>query len=690
MLQRLKTHIEDWLLEEQARWLLWIPVAMACGIILFFMQSATPAYYVGIAVTAAGAPAIVFWKRWPWVRAILLMLFFVGVGFMAAQWQQERLRQPLINYPTAVLPIKATLTEVIADETGKQKLVLTDVEVEGGSRYPLPNTIRLSLKKPNNKLLAGQRIKLRGGMFPLPSPALPDGFDFTRHFYFKNIGAVGFAINPVEILSESENKSWQISLANFRKNLNERVAENLNPHFRDNVSAIAGALITGERAGINQETKEAMRTAGLAHMLAISGLHLGLVTAVIFVLLRYIFLFIPKLALHFNIKKWAAVGALIGGMGYLMIAGFPVSAQRAYVMVALVLLAVLLDRQVLPMRSLALAAIMVLLIMPSSVMGPSFQLSFAATMSIIALFESLYRWRRTRGATPVRHYGISRKVMVYLGGVLATTFVASMITSPFTVYHFNQFTNYHLLANMAASPIFSFMVMPAAVGGVLLMPLGWEQPFLWVMGQGVEWVIAIAVSISSLPNAMMHVPTPPTWALALVAFGACWLCFWLKPIRHLGWLIMAVGLVPFFSTQLPDILVSAKAEQIAIKLDSGEYTMFKGSKRNFKAGLWKDALGIEGFAKAELPQQCDATGCIVEYQGYRIAFPKWKEAAYEDCATVDVIISDFYHECNKGIIIERPKQASTLTIKGGEIIFKQAKSFTARLSSRGKPKWKRE
>lgn len=681
MLQRLKTTLENWLLEEQARWLLWVPMAMACGIILFFAQEKTPPYYASVAFIGVGAPAFVFWKRWPWLKGLLLALFFVGLGFFAAQWQQDRLRQPLINYPTSVLPIEATLTEVIIDEDGKQKLVLTDVEIEGGSRYPMPNTIRLSLKKTDERLLAGQRIKLRGGMFPLPAPALPDGFDFTHHFYFKNIGAVGFALQPVEILDGSGVQNWSIRLANFRKNLNQRIADTLNPYFRDNVAAIAGALITGERAGISEETKEVMRTAGLAHMLAISGLHLGLVTAVFFILFRYLFLFIPKLALRYNIKKWAAIGALFAGFGYLIIAGFPVSAQRAYVMVAIVLMAVILDRQVLAMRSLALAAILILIIMPSSLMGPSFQLSFAATMAIIALFESWYRWRRARDTKPVGRYGFSRKVMLYLGGVLATTFVASMITSPFTVYHFNQFTNYHLLANMAASPIFTFMVMPAAVGGVLLMPLGLEQTFLWVMGQGIEWMVAIATTISSLPEAMLHVPTPPGWSLALFSLGACWLCFWLQPIRHLGWIIMVIATIPFFTTDLPDILVGEKAEQIAIRLEDGKYAMHRGSYRNFKSGLWQEALGIEAFEKTALPQQCDATGCIMEYQGYIIAFPKRKEAAYEDCGMVDVMISDFYHNCEEGIIIERPKSTVTLTMDGNDMVVKKAKAFTERLSS---------
>lgn len=676
-----KTYIENWLLDEQSRWLLWVPVAIGCGVILYFMQHNLPEY-TGIAMFCAGAPALVFWRNMPWARGLLLAIFFAGAGFIAAQFQQYRFEQPILKYPTSVLPITATLQEVIEDE-GKQKLVLERIEVEGGTRYPLPNTIRLSLKKPDKRLIAGQRIKLRGGLFPLPKPALPEGFDFTRHFYFKNIGAVGFALRPVEILQDKAQQSWRINLANFRSKVGEHIDYAMRPYFSDAVIAVSTALITGERSGIPEASKEAMRAAGLAHMLAISGLHLGLVTAVFFVLFRYILLLIPGLALRQPIKKWAAMGSLIAGVGYLTLAGFPVSAQRAYVMVALVLMAIILDRQVMPMRSLALAAIVILLIAPASIMGPSFQLSFSATMGIVALYEFWRRWN-SKGDIKTRGYGFSQKIMLYISGILATTFVASIMTAPYAVYHFNQFTNYHLLANMAASPIFSFMVMPAAVGGVLMMPLGFEQPFLWLMGQGVEWIIAIATSISAMPNAMLHVPTPPAWGLALVAIGSCWLCFWQRPVRHIGWLIIIAGLVPFFTVSLPDILISEKAEQVAIKLENGEYAMLRGSKKNFKAGLWLDALGIERFAKVDKlgnAYKCDKTGCLLDYKGKHIALPKWREVAIEDCAEANIMISSFYTECNNAITIERPKQAVSITIDN-EIKVRKASSFLSRLSAR--------
>jgi len=390
---------------------------------------------------------------------------------------------------------------------------------------------------------------------------------------------------------------------------------------------------------------------------------------------------IPGLALRFPIKKWAAVAALLGGLAYLCIADFPVSAQRAYVMVALVLLAVIIDRQVLPMRSLALAAIVVLLVAPASLLGPSFQLSFAATMAIVALYEAWRRWRQSRPNPAPRYYGWLRRINLYVGGVLATTFVASLITTPYAIYHFNQFVQYHLLANMAASPVFSFIVMPSAVFAMLLLPLGWAHPFLWLMGQGIEWTLAIATAISNLPHAMLHVPTPPGWALAAFSFGVCWLCFWQNRIRHLGWLMILLSIVPFFAMRQPDILIGEKAEQIAIRLDDGGYAMWQGSVKNFKAGLWKEALDVEQFAPHSALKEishCDAAGCILDYHSQQIALPKWREAAAEDCADTAIVITDFYTDCPGAV--DRPQQAVSLWVNDSGITRREADPFSERLS----------
>jgi competence protein ComEC len=675
-------HLQDWLLNEHTRWILWVPIAMAFGVLLYFAYRVPVEY--GVALLSAGLPALVFWRRWLWLRVVLLALALIGLGILAIHWEVQRYAQPLLERPTAILTLEANLEEVIREE-GKQKLVLSELVVEKGISQPLPYRIRLSLKKPDEALRAGQRIRLRAGLFPLPPPALPGSFDFTRHFYFKGIGVVGFALNPVEVISEAEEADWQIQLANFRTQLSQHIIETLSPYYEDPaVAAIANALITGERAGISEESKEAMRVAGLAHMLAISGLHLGLVTGVLFLLIRYFLLFIPTLALRYPIKKWAAFGALLGGMAYLILANFPVSAQRAYIMVALILLAVILDRQVISMRSLALAAIVILLIMPASLMGPSFQLSFAATMAIIALFE-WYRDRRNASGETETRYGVRRKVWLYFSGVMATTFVASLITAPYTIYHFNQLTSYHLLANLVASPIFSFLVMPAGVVAMLLMPLGLDMPFLWLMGYGIELILQLAYQITEWPYAMNHVPTPPVWTILLFSLGAIWFCFWRENPRHLGWGIMIVALIAMSQTAYPLIVVSPKAEQIAIRTAEG-YAMVRGRQRNFNAGLWQEFLGIEEFQEFDPDDfYCDLEACHYSLNDMTIALPKRREILAEECSEVDLIITRYPFGCDEdeAKVIGYPKQAYSVYLSDDQLTLKRAEPFTEQLESYG-------
>lgn len=676
---KFKTRIETLLLEEQTRWLLWLPVAMGLGVWLYFALPREPSPYAGGTAVLLALPSLFWWRRWPWLRAVLWALLAMAVGFAAAQWQTARMESPVVSRETGIVSISGDLAEILDTEKGL-KLVIENPVMEGRQWGVMPDKIRLSLKKPDERLQVGQQIRLRGGLFPLPSPALPGGFDFSRHFYFQGIGAVGFGLQPVEILSEAELSGFAQWLVSTRHELAKKVRDSIeNRH----AGAVSAALITGERSAIAAEVKDAMMGAGLAHMLAISGLHLGLVAGILFVMARTVLVFIPGFALKYMVKKWAAALALLGGFGYLALAGFPVSAQRAYVMVALVLGAVMLDRRVLPMRSLALAAIVILLVSPEALLSPSFQLSFAATIAILTLVESYWTGKSDK---PWLRESLLYKPLVYFGGIIVMSLAASLTTSPFVIYHFNQFTAWDVLGNLAASSLLSLWVMPSAVLAVLLMPLGLDGPLLWLMGEGVELILAVAFWVSSLPYALSYVPTISDGGMALIVLGGCWFCFWLTRWRWLGAPVVMAGVLSLLWVEQPDMLVSEKAEQIAFRLPDGNYAMLKGSMRNFNAGLWQEALGLEGWNKAGDVDEyrCDGFGCVLAVRGYDIAIPKNPTAMAEDCGEAAAIISAFYHDCEaEGLMIERPDMPVALYF-GEEIRMETARSFIQRLRDAGK------
>ncbi len=312
--------------------------------------------------------------------------------------------------------------------------------------------------------------------------------------------------------------------------------------------------------------------AGLAHLLSISGLHFGIVTAFMFFVVRQGLALIPFVALRFPIKKWAAVSAFAGACFYLVFSGASIPAQRSFVMIAIVLLAVLLDRTALSMRLVAWAAVAVLAISPESLLGPSFQMSFAAVVELIAVHETTERrfqvWRG--GAGWLRRGGL------HLAQIALTTLVAGLATAPFALYHFNRFTAYALAANLLAIPLTSFWIMPWAVVATALMPFGLEPWWLHPMAWGIEGVVLVAREVAAWDGAVSLLPAMPAWGLAAISIGGLWLCLWTRRWRLAGLPVIAAGLASIALSKPPDILVSGDGRLMAVRSGSGELMVSSG------------------------------------------------------------------------------------------------------------------
>jgi competence protein ComEC len=318
--------------------------------------------------------------------------------------------------------------------------------------------------------------------------------------------------------------------------------------------AIAAALITGETHAIPPADAGAFRDAGLAHILVIAGLHMGMVAAAVFFGVRAGFALIPAIALRYPTKKWAAALALLVTFLYLLLSGATVPSRRAFVMIGLMLLAVLVDRLSLSARAIAYAALVVMLLTPEAVAGPSFQMSFAAVAGLIAFYEAM----RERLAQWHSHAGLLRRCGLYLLGIAFTTVITTVATMPFTIYHFNRFPVYSVAANVLAVPITGFWIMPWALIACLLMPFGAEGLALTPMGWGIDAVAAIARGVTAWPGAVLNVPSMPAEALMLVGLGGAWLCIWTRRWRWLGLAPIAAGYLTLLFVRPPDLLVVAE------------------------------------------------------------------------------------------------------------------------------------
>jgi len=410
------------------------------------------------------------------------------------------------------------------------------------------------------------------------------------------------------------------------------------------IGGIASALITGERGGITEEDEEALRDAGLAHVLAIAGLHMALMGGGIFWLLRAMLAAVPALALRYPIKKWAAVGALAASAFYLLISGAAPSAVRAFVMLAMVMTAILLDRPALSMRSLALAAAILLVMRPETIVEPGFQMSFAAVAGLIAVAE----WERQRERTAPR--GAFYR---YAHGIAMTSLVGSLATLPFAMFHFDRATHYAVLGNLIAMPVMGFWVMPAAALSVALMPLGLEGFALHVLGQGIAVMLAMGRWVSGLPGAVSLAPAMPLSALLMISLGGLWLTIWRRTWRWLGLAPLVLGGVLAWAAPVPDMLVASDAVTIAIRGDDGRLAFMRKPKDRFIARDWlrRDGDGRDIADVVGLPGlKCDGLGCVVKAKSL-IAASLRPEALADDCERAAVLVSAVTANCKEPAVV---------------------------------------
>jgi competence protein ComEC len=325
------------------------------------------------------------------------------------------------------------------------------------------------------------------------------------------------------------------------------------------VGAFAAAIMTGDRAGLSQDTLQAMRISNLAHLLAISGMHMGLLAGFVFAACRLGLAALPGIGLRWPIKKIAAGVAMLAGAGYLGLSGGNVATERAFVMVAVMLVAVMLDRRALSLRAVAVAAVIVLCLQPEALLGPGFQMSFAATVALVAVFGWLRDAQMPLGPRWLRP----------VLAVVISSAVAGAATAPVAAAHFNQIAQYGLLANLMSVPLMGFLVMPAAVVAVLLLPFGLDWLPLWVMGQGLEWILGVATRVSSWEGARGLVVTPGPVVLPLIAFGALFLVLWQGRARLVGLVPVILGFWLWSGAERPTVLVSDSGGMVGVLTPEG-------------------------------------------------------------------------------------------------------------------------
>ncbi|MCK4939517.1 MAG: ComEC/Rec2 family competence protein, partial [Rhodospirillaceae bacterium] len=449
---------------ERERWILWMPVFCGVGIGVYFSLNFEPVLWAGpLLVLLAGLALFATrnHKRYSLTLG-LIPLFVFGLGFSAAGLATWSVDSPLLAHEIGPVEVSGQIVRVEHRPKSK-RITLEKLQISALAPDKTPRSVRIVLTAKQPQFSSGDWVRVRATIKPPSPPAMPGAFDFQRQSYFRGLGGVGFSFGRATIEGRAPTTGTQsISF------MIERVRENINLTVRSILvgekGGIASALMTGDRAAIPKEIMVAMRNSGLAHLLAISGLHVGLIAGILFFSVRAILVLLPGLALRFPVKKWAAIAAMLGAAYYAIISGTTIPTQRAFLMLAFVLLAIVFDRQGISMRVVAWAGMVILLISPESMLGASFQLSFAAVVALVAFYEE-FRDRNKYRNGQKSHL---RKISYYVVGVALTTLVAGLATAPFAAFHFNSVATFGLLANLVAVPVTALWIMPAAVSAFVL------------------------------------------------------------------------------------------------------------------------------------------------------------------------------------------------------------------------------
>jgi competence protein ComEC len=579
----IKISLSSYFFNDFQRWPLWLPLFLGLGIITYFSFPFEPPLWC-----AAGGFLfflLALWRvRLKALRLILLSFAVIALGFSAALLRTHFLATDMLHYSLPPLLLEGHVNQVELKPTKKgtlyQRILLTHLRAETPEK--LPQMVRLTLKGKRERLWPGQIIRVRAKLNPVSDLSLPDGFDFRRQAYFNGIGATGFALSAPEILGSFP--SWRDSFEKQREKITAFFLDHMPPPF----GAVASSLITGDKAAIPENVREDFINSGLAHILAISGLHLTIIAGVVFMIIRRGVALIPPLCLAYNSKKIAAVGTFLMTFFYLVLSGFGIPARRAFIMISLVMGAVLMDRTALSMRSVALAAFLILLLTPEALLGPSFQLSFAAVIALITGYET---WKN-----PLAHWivrgGMIRKFLVYGGGLAFTSLLATLATLPFTVYLFHRFSLHAIEANLIAVPLTSLVIMPSALLTCLLNPIGLGETPLWIFEKSLDSLLYIAATVASWPGANIWIAHPPLFAFTLIVLGGLWFSLWLQPWRNWGLLPIGIGCVAAFWGEPPHLLIDGQGKLVAL-YDGHTLHLSSTRKGKFTAESWKKHLAAQ-------------------------------------------------------------------------------------------------
>lgn len=649
MMRRLLFYIKESFLAEQTRWIALVPILFGVGIGIYFQLEAEPSYWLSLGVVEFLLLVFYFLRFHGAYHLPLLALILVTLGFINAQmhtiYQSRRVE---INDKTSSY-LMGKINDINLSAKGKVRLL---IEPANDFDKPLKGAYRITTMNRKSDFKVGDCVETAATIFPPSPPAVKNAFQLDRKYFFDGLSAVGYTISDVFKITCPENLQGY----NFNNLINafrRHTALRINKLLPLDEAGVIDALLVGERSYIPSEITDNYRDSGLAHFLAVSGLHLGTIAGLIFFITRWLVSLFPYIALRFESKKIAAAVAILFAFLYLLISGAAIPAQRAFIMTSVVLIGVMFNRQAISLRMVSFAALVVLIISPAALVSVSFQMSFAAVTALVVFYEkyarSIANWSYDRG--------FITKAFYYLLGVVICDFVASLATSPFAIYHFHKIALYTSLGNLLAGPLIAFWLMPAILACLAVLPFSLLLYPLKVLAVGVGILNRITAWVSALPHSVLYVHSLDFTGFMLIVCGAIWLCIWQRKWRWFGALAIIFGCLTMFGKPMPDAVISFEGKTVALRDESGNMIpVSRGRIDSWTKQIWQENLNLTTLTKEQKKRLKN-----IQQKGQK--YPEWLDfqcfdngdCLYKDAlkftASGEVFLKGERLDINRGIYI---------------------------------------
>ncbi len=596
--------IESLFLEQRRLWPVWLAVAFGAGVACYFALSLEPPLWTGPLALAAGVMACWLLRGRDAVFAIGILLAAMAAGFAAAQ-----LRTAQFDGRMLPAPIERALFVGVVDQIellpAGQRVTLRNIDIKDLPWHATPARLRVRTVVAQPELRIGQKV---GGVATISAPAgpaEPGAFNFRRQAFFSDLGATGFGFGRLKILrqpEESRADGIAIALADRISATRTAIAQRIRSQLPDAAGATAIALTVGDQTVLRAADINALRDSGLAHLMSISGLHIGIAAGLFFFGLRFALALVPWVALRYPVKKWAAALAVLAAALYAGLAGWTPPTQRSLLMTGIALLAIMLDRSPISLQLVAWAAVFILAFQPETLLGASFQMSFAAVFALVVVFDRLGPWFAARrqkwgeGASwDAKLFAVFGNAMLWLAATVMTSLVAGLATLPFAVFHFDRLSVHGVFANAIAVPLTAFWIMPMAALTLLSMPFGLESPFLQAMGWGCDVLLWVAHWVADWPGAIAVVPAMPGLALPAVAIGLLWLGMARGRWRALGAAVVLAAILSAWMVPRADILIAPSGKLVAFRMPDGRLMLSSNRAERLVRDTWLRRNGQTRF-----------------------------------------------------------------------------------------------